>query len=1000
MSGTTTAATQVFRGATHRVTFRFDPRAESGGHLVVAFADMLPEPDLAHVDDLSGVDVHRLHLLDDFGVFADEYGYPGCWYLGEGRQLTFEDDVMKLVTRAMDAAGVGPADVIAIGHGKGGYAALYYALRYGWGHVVAGSPHSRLGRLLSRNGLSPVARFIAGGTERDDLQWLDGLLVDEIKRSQRPPAIRLLAGVRDAAYADQVLPLLDGLDRAGIAYDLDRVDYGDGADQAHAAFAGFAFSEVARLADAAMATVPFPSADRAAESRWNRRTDPRVSLTDDGLRCFVAATPLDGSGHYAGVRVPIDPFHAATIDLSFRRATELQTILVDALDENGERVHRWRWPVEATWMPAGPQRCVLRPGRPFGAFIADEEGFEENVRALDIFAKARSGTTIDFTVHRIEIATRAAPAAEPGLVLPAESSGGARAGALHTDAELAAHVARLVAEGSFPPAAVPPAGPIVRPEIKVAGILDEFSQLGFGYEFEWIDVRPDDYEEVLDRERPDFLLVESAWRGKDASWNKLVANATGDAPLEELRGLVEWCRRHDIPTVFWNKEDPPNFEVFIAAASLFDHIFTTDEDCVPLYRERVGHDRIAALPFAAQPRIHNPLGSPARRPLDIAFLGTFYARKHADRKRQMEMILDPAREFGLHIYSRVESRKGYEFPLKYRSHLIGTLPYQQVLGAYHNYKVLLNVNSVIASRTMCARRIFEILGCCGAVVSGPSPAIDHTLGPGVVHECAGYGTTREALAGLLADDATRERTALAGLRRVLGAHTYSDRVDVILRALGHRVSAEDRSVTLVAMLGHEDPQPLLDMVAAQSHEDLALLLVTDADLDVAALDSALRRAGKRGVEVVAPTEGHDLAAVSRATTRYVGVLDPGAFYGEHYVTDLVGAFRYTEAGAVGKRAHYVGAPGDMLTVHEADAQHRYVDEVLPEAMIVERALLATLPLGSGPWHVALRRWQAELRRAGKRIYAGDRFNFAGGVPAPGVPARQEVFGAGTRHVEA
>jgi spore maturation protein CgeB len=999
VSGTTAAATQVFRGATHRVTFRFDPRAETGGRLVVAFADMLPEPDLAHVDDLAGLDVHRLHVLDDFGVFADEYGYPGCWYLGEAKRLTFEQDVAKLIERAIGAAGVQPADVVAVGHGKGGYAALYYALRYGWGHVIAGSPHSRLGRLLSRNGLSPVARFIAGGTERDDLDWLDRLLLDEIQNAEAPPRISLLVGVRDTEYAGQVLPLLDALERASIPFELERVDYGERPEQARTAFAGFAYKQLARLIDAGMKPATLPAPEVAAECRWNRRTSPRITLTDDGLRCFVAATPLDGTGHYAGVRVPVEPFHAATVDLSFRRAAELQTILVDALDAQGERVHRWRWPVEATWMPSGRQRCLLRPGRPFGAFIADEEGLDENVRALDIFAKARSGTTIDFTVHRIEIGTGELPVSEPGLELPPEASGGVRAGALHTDAELAGHVASLVAEGAFPPPVIPPDGPIARPHLKVAGILDEFSRLGFGYEFDWVDVRPDDYAEVLEREQPAFLLVESAWRGRDGAWNKLVADAAGDSPLEELRGLVEWCRARGIPTVFWNKEDPPNFEVFIKAASLFDHIFTTDEDCVPLYVDRVGHDRVAALPFSAQPRIHNPIGSPLRRPLDIAFLGTFYARKHADRKRQMEMILDPAREFGLHIYSRVGNQKGYEFPLKYRSHLIGTLPYEQVLGAYHQYKVLLNVNSVIASRTMCARRIFEILGCCGAVVSGPSPAIDHTLGPGVVHECTGYGDTRDALAGLLGDDASRERLAIAGLRRVLGGHTYGDRVDAILRALGLEVEAEDRSVTLVAMLGEHDPRPLAEAIARQSHADLELLLVTDRPVDAGPLDAALRDAGKRGVRQVEPPAAHELAAATAATTRYVGFVDPGAFYGEHYVTDLMNAFRYADAAVVGKRAHYVA--GEGLAIHHADDQNRYVDEVVPEALIAERALLDAVAPPSGPWRRALRRWQADLRTGGRRVYATDRFNFAGGSDgAAHGGVRREVFGAGVGHVEA
>ena len=176
--------------------------------------------------------------------------------------------------------------------------------------------------------------------------------------------------------------------------------------------------------------------------------------------------------------------------------------------------------------------------------------------------------------------------------------------------------------------------------------------------------------------------------------------------------------------------------------------------------------------------------------------------------------------------------------------------------------------------------------------------------------------------------------------------------------------------------------------------------MTDAELDVAALDEGLRRAGKRGVEVVAPTPDHELAAATRASTRYVGFVDPSAYYGEHYVTDLVGAFRYTDAGAVGKRARYVSAAGDTLTVHDAEQQHRYVEEVVPEAMLLERALLETVPPERGAWRVALHRWQADLRRSGRRIYASDRFNFAGGGAAAGEPARREVFGAGRRHVEA
>ena len=52
--------------------------------------------------------------------------------------------------------------------------------------------------------------------------------------------------------------------------------------------------------------------------------------------------------------------------------------------------------------------------------------------------------------------------------------------------------------------------------------------------------------------------------------------------------MLNYCRSRGIPTVFWNKEDPPHFDDFIGAAKEFDFVFTTDADCVPMYREALG----------------------------------------------------------------------------------------------------------------------------------------------------------------------------------------------------------------------------------------------------------------------------------------------------------------------------------------------------------------------------------------------------------------------------
>ena len=126
----------------------------------------------------------------------------------------------------------------------------------------------------------------------------------------------------------------------------------------------------------------------------------------------------------------------------------------------------------------------------------------------------------------------------------------------------------------------------------------------------------------------------------------------GDRPSPELTALVAWCRAEGIPTVFWNKEDPPNYDRFLETARLFDQVFTVDAERIPDYQRDLGHDRIDLLPFAAQPRIHNPVRR-APKTRDIAFAGTWFAEKHPERREQMAYVLGPAPARRLHLRAGV-----------------------------------------------------------------------------------------------------------------------------------------------------------------------------------------------------------------------------------------------------------------------------------------------------------------------------------------------------------
>jgi|FLYL01.1.fsa_nt_gi hypothetical protein len=327
--------------------------------------------------------------------------------------------------------------------------------------------------------------------------------------------------------------------------------------------------------------------------------------------------------------------------------------------------------------------------------------------------------------------------------------------------------------GLIPQPALPD-GPISRPTLVVATILDQFSRTCFHYEFNCVDITPSNWERRLLESPPHLLLVESAFSGPGRTWTGHIARF--GSPSDSLVALVDWCRRRDIPTVFWNKEDPINTGWFLQSARLFDWVFTVDADMVDRYRRYLGHDRVDVLPFAAQPVIHHPPHNEGERVGRVAFPGSYYAGKHPERRAQMEVILDPARDFGLHIFDRFGgSDPRFAWPERYRPHLAGRLTYPQVIEVYRRYRVILNVNTVTGSPTMCSRRVFEALACGAVVISTPSAALDEWEMQGAVLVTRRPDETRRLLSEVLEGGLQPTPSSVP---------TYGERVERVLAAVG------------------------------------------------------------------------------------------------------------------------------------------------------------------------------------------------------------------------
>ncbi len=324
-----------------------------------------------------------------------------------------------------------------------------------------------------------------------------------------------------------------------------------------------------------------------------------------------------------------------------------------------------------------------------------------------------------------------------------------------------------------------PALDIPKPQVKgptVAAILDTFSEYCLRYEANLVLLTRDNWLDEMEQSQPAFLLVESAWLGNYGQWTQLINHFDRqDSPLGELLG---YCRERNIPTVFWNKEDPPHFDEFIDTAREFDYVFTSDADCVPVYRDVLEHDRVYVLPFAAQPRLHNPCHEvdwPRHR---VSFAGSWVGHRYPERARDLQALLDAALPFGLHIFDRNLNRgdlgvrsSSNRFPAHYQDAIRGRLIYEEMLAAYRCYDVMLNANSVTESPTMFSRRVFESLACGTPVVSTESVGMREMLG-NHVRVARSVAEATEHLQELLRDEEARAQESHLAYRYVHENHTY------------------------------------------------------------------------------------------------------------------------------------------------------------------------------------------------------------------------------------
>ena len=468
-----------------------------------------------------------------------------------------------------------------------------------------------------------------------------------------------------------------------------------------------------------------------------------------------------------------------------------------------------------------------------------------------------------------------------------------------------------------------------RYSLKVACIMDDFTYNAFQPECNLRQLTPHNWLSEIENFQPELLFIESVWRGKDELWGSKVSHNSA-----ELQDIVAWCRKHKLPTIFWNKEDPIHFQTFLNTAKLFDFVFTTDIDCVHLYKAALNHNRIFFLPFACQPSVHNPIELYQRQDA-ICFAGAYYVR-YPERIRDLESFLNALPAFRpVTIYDRNFGKDdpNYQFPAAYKPYIAGTLPFEKIDLAYKGYHYAINLNSIKQSQTMFARRVFELLGSNTLTISNYSRGLRLMLGELVITSDSGAQVVQR-LKKLAEDPETAGKYKLAALRKVMSEHTYGQRFRYILSKVTENDTPDDDfpAITMIAKANARiDAELILEQFLAQTHPNKHLVLVAPSGIQLKA-DAKITH--------LSPDKAADKTIGDLAgDVDWIAGMSNLDYYGPNYLFDIALTTFYSKSEIIGK-ASYFKINNENIQLAEAEHIYKPVKGLSARRSAVKKELVA------------------------------------------------------------
>jgi hypothetical protein len=254
---------------------------------------------------------------------------------------------------------------------------------------------------------------------------------------------------------------------------------------------------------------------------------------------------------------------------------------------------------------------------------------------------------------------------------------------------------------------------------KIAFIGDEFTYNGLKNNCDITYIKKVDIDKI-DYNCFDLLWCDSTWNGIYNDWKFGIYKYQLENVVKKFNNLNKY-------TLFYNKEDPISYNKFITIAELFDVILTTSYNCIDKYKNKFPNKIILNFPFVCDPVQHNPIRLNSEILPAAVFFGGFYSNlknRNFNTYKLFDNIIN--NDISLLIFNRFYGCKGiFKIDDKYLKYNYNKIDSKLIYKYYKKYKLSINTNTVTDCKTMCSRRLIELLACGCNVLSNNSKSIEY-----------------------------------------------------------------------------------------------------------------------------------------------------------------------------------------------------------------------------------------------------------------------------------